>query len=185
MIHLKGSQNSWGLVAKILHWVMAVFILLQIFFGINLHFMNASSEKGELIHFHKIFGTIILFLIFFRLAWKFYNPRPSRNDLNTIHRISSNFVHIILYLLIIIIPIQGMMITWTGGSDVIFLGLFTLPRLVEEDLIMYDNFVNAHFFMTMILCSVFSIHLLGSLVHVIIYKDKYNVWRSMNIFQND
>ena len=63
MIHLKGSQNSWGLVAKTLHWVMAVFILLQVFFGINLHFMNVSSEKGELIHFHKIFGTIILFLI--------------------------------------------------------------------------------------------------------------------------
>ena len=185
MINLKGSQNSWGLVAKTFHWVMAAFILLQVFFGINLHFMNTSSEKGELIYFHKIFGTIILFLIFCRLAWKFYNPRPSRNDLNIIHRISSKFVHIILYLLIIVIPIQGMMITWTGGSDVIFLGLLTLPKLVEEDFFMYDTYVNAHFFMTMMLCIIFSFHLLGSLFHVMFYKDKYNVWRSMNIFQKD
>ena len=53
MENLKGSNYSWGLVAKIFHWTLAVFILSQILFGINLHFMDPSRVKGELIHFHK------------------------------------------------------------------------------------------------------------------------------------
>ena len=92
MENLKGSNYSWGLVAKIFHWTLAVFILSQISFGINLHFMDPSRIKGELIHFHKIFGTFILFLIFLRLAWKFYNPSPSHEGLSFFHKISSKII---------------------------------------------------------------------------------------------
>ena len=44
MENLKGSNYSWGLVAKIFHWTLAVFILSQILFGINLHFMDPSRD---------------------------------------------------------------------------------------------------------------------------------------------
>ena len=34
MENLKGSNYSWGLVAKIFHWTLAVFILSQILFAL-------------------------------------------------------------------------------------------------------------------------------------------------------
>ena len=45
MEDIKGSNNSWGLIAKIFHWVLAVFILSQIFFGINLHYMPLIERE--------------------------------------------------------------------------------------------------------------------------------------------
>ena len=109
MENFRGSNYSWGLVAKIFHWTLAVFILSQISFGINLHFTDPSRVKGELIHFHKIFGTIILFLVFLRLAWKFYNPSPSHESLSFFHKISSKIIQILMYIFLILIPIQGML----------------------------------------------------------------------------
>ena len=139
MENLKGSNYSWGLVAKIFLWTLAVFILSQILFGINLHFMDPSRVKGELIHFHKIFGTFILFLIFLRLAWKFYNPSPSHESLSLFHKISSKIIQILMYIFLILIPIQGMLLTWVSGADVLLLGIVKLPRLIEEDFILHSQ----------------------------------------------
>lgn len=182
MENLKGSNNSWGLIAKVFHWALAIFILSQIFFGINLHFMSPTGLKGDLIHFHKIFGTIILFLIFLRLSWKFYNPYPPHNELNLFHKLGSKFIHGLLYLLLFLLPIQGMFLTWVSGSDVIFLGLIKLPRLIEEDFILHEEYLTFHFRMTMVLLVGFFIHLSGTLFHIFFYKDKYKVWESMKIF---
>ena len=179
MENLKGSNYSWGLVAKIFHWTLAVFILLQILFGINLHFMDPSRVKGELIHFHKIFGTFILFLIFLRLAWKFYNPSPSHKGLSFFHKISSKIIQVLMYILLILIPIQGMLLTWVSGSDVILLGIIKLPRLIEEDFILHSQYMDVHYAMTITLFTLFLIHLSASMLHIFYYKDKYNVWKSM------
>ena len=185
MENLRGSNNSWGLIAKLFHWLVAIFILLQIFFGINLHFMNPSSTKGDLIHYHKIFGTLIILIVFLRLAWKFYNPSPNHNKLSFLHIIGSKIVHILLYLLIIILPIQGMFLTWVAGSDVLLLGLIKLPRLIEEDFILHEEYLNIHFWMTITLLFLFFIHLSASIIHIFIYKDKYNVWGSMKLFKKN
>ena len=179
---LKGSKNSWGLIAKVFHWLMALFLFIQVCVGINLHYLNSSVLKGELIYFHKVFGTFILLLVFLRLVWKFYNPSPFNGDMSPFHKLTSNFVHIFLYLLIFLIPIQGMFLSWLGGSDVFFLGIIKFPRFIEEDFILHEKILNFHFTMTLVLIVFFLIHLLGSLIHIFIYKDKYKVWKRMKMF---
>ena len=182
--NLKGNKESWGVLAKIFHWSMAIFVIFQICIGINLHYLHASIFKGELIFYHKIIGTFILALIFFRLFWKFLNNSPNHQKLNIYHKIISNIVHILLYTLLIIIPIQGMILTWLGGGDVLFLGLFKLPRLIEEDFILYEEVLSYHFMMTILITILFFIHLSATLLHIFIYKDKYNVWRSMSFLNS-
>ena len=85
-----------------------------------------------------------------------------------------------LYALVFIIPIQGMIITWLGGSDVLMFGFIKLPRLIEENFILYDTFVSYHFFMTIVLLSLFFLHLLGAIYHYF-KSNKNNVWRSMSM----
>ena len=185
MENLKGSNYSWGLIAKIFHWGLAVFILFQILIGINLHFMDPSTLKGDLIHYHKIFGTLIILLVFLRLAWKFYNPSPKHHKLSLVHKIGSNIVHSFLYLLIIVLPIQGMFLTWVAGSDVLVLGVFKLPRLIEEDFILHEEYLIVHFWLTIALLTLFLIHLSASFLHIFIYKDKYEIWKSMRMFKRN
>ena len=176
----KGTENSWGLVAKLFHWIIAILVFIQIAAGINLHFMESSMQKSSFIDIHKIIGSLILILVFLRLVWRFYNSQPSNDNVPFMHVVVSKFVHVILYILMIWIPIQGMLLTWTGGYDVSILGLFNLPRLVEENLMMYDQFKNFHYYFALLLTFTFIIHLSAGLYHRFIAGDKYGIWKRMS-----
>ena len=65
MRSIKATQNSWGLVAKIFHWVLALLLIWQIFTGFNLHNMEFSPNKIGLIGIHKIIGTTIFTIVVF------------------------------------------------------------------------------------------------------------------------
>ena len=40
MVRLKGNENSWGLIAKIFHWTIALLLFWQVGTGISLHNME-------------------------------------------------------------------------------------------------------------------------------------------------
>ena len=77
MTNFKASQNSWGLIAKIFHWLLAILLIWQIFTGINLHNMEFSPAKIGFIGIHKIIGTFIFTIVVLRLVWKFFNSKPN------------------------------------------------------------------------------------------------------------
>ena len=45
MKSIKATQHSWGSIAKIFHWVLALLLIWQIFTGFNLHNMEFSPAK--------------------------------------------------------------------------------------------------------------------------------------------
>ena len=97
----KGSANSWGLIAKIFHWIVAILIIWQLFTGFNLSTLEFSPQKIAYIEIHKIFGTSIMLLILIRLVWRFYNTSPSNRKLPKLHRIFSTIIHNFLYFLVL------------------------------------------------------------------------------------
>ena len=177
----KSSENSWGVIAKIFHWVVALLIIWQLFTGFNLSTLEFSPQKIALIEIHKIFGTFVLILILARLCWKFYNTSPSNKYLPKFHRIISIIVHSLLYVLVIITTIQGTLMTQVGGFDVKLLGLITLPSLIEENLDVYPVFKSLHYTLWILLISTFLIHLIGGLYHLF-SGDKYNIWKRMSFW---
>ena len=179
----KGSENSWGLVAKIFHWIVALLIIWQLFTGFNLSNLEFSPQKIIFIELHKIFGTFILIFILFRLGWRFYNTAPSNKNLPKLHHFISVFVHNILYILVIFTTIQGTLMTQVGGFDVQLLGLITMPRLITENLDMYPIFKSFHYTIWMILLATFFIHLIGGIYHRF-SGDKYGVWQRMSFWVN-
>ena len=100
MVNFKATQNSWGLIAKIFHWFLAVLLIWQIFTGFNLHNMEFSPSKIALIGIHKIIGTLIFTVVVLRLIWKFINSKPNTSELPIFHRYASNMIHILLYTLV-------------------------------------------------------------------------------------
>ena len=179
MIKFRGNDRSWGLIAKIFHWSIAVLLFWQVASGISLHNMEFSPFKIGLIGSHKIFGTIIFSLIVLRLLWRFFNTHPKYSSLPTKHKIISGLVHFILYFLVVFIPIQGTYMTWLGGSDVSLLGLIEIPSFVEMDFILYQKHLKIHYFSAIILTSFFILHILAALYHKLIIGDKYGVWSRM------
>ena len=178
---LKATNNSYGSIAKIFHWVFAIVILWQLFTGINLHNMEFSPQKGQFIWFHQITGTFIFCFIALRLVWRFYNKPKFENTLPKIHKITSKTIQIALYVLCFWLPIQGTMMTWAGGYDVYLVGLIKIPTLMVENKSMYPTFVDIHFISSMALLSLTIIHISAGLYHRFIIHDKHAVWKRMAI----
>jgi len=59
---LKATNDSYGSIAKIFHWVFAIVIFWQLFTGINLHNMEFSPQKGQFILVSSDHGNIYFLL---------------------------------------------------------------------------------------------------------------------------
>lgn len=182
---LKASNNSWGLVAKIFHWFLALILFWQIFTGFNLHNMEFSQEKIGFIKIHQFIGTIIFTIIVLRLIWKFYNTKPDSSLLPKFHRYASNVIHALLYGLVIWIPFQGTMMTQAGGFDVKVLGLIKVPKFIETNSEMYPTFVQFHYQSMILLIIVFLIHLAAAMYHRFLDNDRYGIWKRMSFKSNN
>jgi cytochrome b561 len=74
---LNNTENSFGLVSKLLHWFMA--ILLLGLFGVGLY-MTELEYYDSLYHtlpwWHKSIGLSVVGLLIFRLIWKRRQTSP-------------------------------------------------------------------------------------------------------------
>ncbi len=59
---LRNDADSWGAPAKLLHWVMAALILVQIALGLMAVNWRLSPTKLNLFVWHKSTGMLILAL---------------------------------------------------------------------------------------------------------------------------
>lgn len=178
---LTASRKDYGSIAKLLHWGLATLILWQLLTGVNLHGMEFSAQKAKFIWFHQVIGTLIFSLIALRLIWRFYNRPKFEETLPKLHKWGSKIVHFLLYALCLWLPIQGSLMTWSGGFDVYLVGLIKIPALVAENKEMYPTFVSFHYATAMALLSLTLIHIAAGLYHRFIAKDAHGVWKRMAI----
>ena len=102
--------SRYGTVAIILHWLIAVLVLANIWLG--LAFTNTSAaEQGisPLPQLHKSIGLTVLVLSLARLLWRLANrapaPLPPFSFL-------ARLVHWIFYFLLIAVPLAGWALVW-------------------------------------------------------------------------
>ena len=179
MVNFKGTKTSWGLIAMLFHWSIALLLFWQVATGISLHNMEFSPLKIGIIGSHKFFGTVIFTLVVMRLLWRFFNTHPQYRSIPFHHKIISSIVHFGLYCLVIFIPIQGTYMTWVGGGDVHLLGLVKIPALVEMDFFLYDSALMVHYYSALLLTALFTLHILAALYHRFVIGDPYGVWVRM------
>ena len=70
------ADSSYDTIAKSLHWVIAVVVLLMLIFARQLDDM-ADAERVEMIKFHSGLGTSVLILMVLRLLWRLRHPPPA------------------------------------------------------------------------------------------------------------
>jgi cytochrome b561 len=175
---LKNTNSSYGSVAKFLHWLIALVILIN--FTIAFTGMELKAEPRETLFglgkfdwygLHKSFGILVIVLVLIRILWRLVNVQPTLNASRLI-KIASRSVHIGLYLLLIGLPLGGYLMSSFAGYPTSFFGLFTLPNLVEPNAELAKTF---NYFHTELFANIFlgliAIHILGALVHHFIFKD--------------
>lgn len=126
------DQSRYTSVAKFLHWVIALIIVIQIPGGFFMHNLEASEFKFTLYQLHKSSGLIVLALALFRLYWRLtHKIPPLPAGMPDWQKILARFTHVAFYVLIIGIPLTGwaMVSASTLGIGTKIFFLIPVPHL--------------------------------------------------------
>lgn len=104
---LKNSEWAYGAVAKSLHAVVAVLVLVMLIGGFLLDDVP-KVYKPLVVNVHKLVGLLILGLMIFRFLWRLNNQQPALPALiPTWQKWLAKAVHSFLYVAVILIPVSG------------------------------------------------------------------------------
>lgn len=127
------SEKRYGIVAMVLHWLIAVAIITLLVVGKYMHGLpNTDPNKFVLYQLHKSSGLTVLMLSFARIVWRLVNvvpPQPAAMPMW--QRWAAGLSHLAFYVLIVAIPLSGWAVASTSSSGVptLWFGLFEVPSL--------------------------------------------------------
>ena len=102
--------DRYALSAILLHWTIAVLIVIQLFLGwwMNEWVPDHSPQQDQIQWVHVSLGVTIFILVLIRIAIRIITPPPPEpSDIPGWERPLINFTHSLFYVLLIIIPLTG------------------------------------------------------------------------------
>lgn len=171
-MQFRNSGDSYGIVAQVLHWVIAALVLAQLAIGVYAANLPVSLARLQWLSRHKSLGLGILALVLARLAWRAMNPPPALPDSVPLReRRAAAAVHWLLYLLLILAPLAGWLHASAAGLSVNWFGLFQVPDLLAKDPQLSELLKQAHGVLVALLAVLLAGHIGAALRHAFLLRD--------------
>lgn len=177
-MRLRNTDERWGAVAQLLHWVIAVLIVIMAALGWYMTTLDISPTMFELYALHKSIGITILTLVILRLAWRLSNNTPSLPEhMHPAERWLAHASHALLYLILFAMPISGYVINSAADFPLSVYGLFTIPNVIPESEPVKEAAEAVHETLIWVLIGIVALHVAGALKHH--FMDRDDVLRRM------
>lgn len=171
-LSLTNTGDRYGSISQTLHWLIVALVLVQYTLGIYAHDLPVSLERLVLIARHKSFGITIFGLMLLRLAWRLYSPPPPLPASGPKWQIlAARLSHMMLYLLLLLIPVIGWLLSSASNLTVSWFGMISLPNLVAPDHAVAHWLLLTHQTLAWFLLFIIVIHICAAVWHHWIVKD--------------
>ncbi len=170
---LRNTQEAYGLIAKLFHWVLALYLAGLFGFGKYIASMKVGIENLQYFNLHKVFGLVALTLIVLRLAWRLYSPPPPTLTEGAKHweLQLAHVTHAMLYVLMLAMPLAGWIASSATGIRISFFGLFFLPMIAPPSEWIEDLFFDIHRLLGYLLALFVTLHVAGALKRHFVLRD--------------
>jgi cytochrome b561 len=171
---LMNTNESYGAIAKLFHWVIGLTLLFNLGLGLYMHELPNTPDKFQLYALHKSLGITILILVVLRVIWTLVNPKPRMliENMKGWEVFLAKGVHYILYALMIFVPITGWLMNSASGFPTPLFKIMTVPNLIAPNKSLQDLFGQVHEVLAMAFIAIFVLHLAGALKHHFLVKDR-------------
>ncbi|QMT60590.1 cytochrome b [Legionella sp. PC997] len=167
---LRNTVNRFGSITKLLHWLIFILMIAQFYFVWSLSEHSPLTDLYIMLHKSVGLTLLILGIVFF--IWHIINSKPRPPEDQPLWQyIVSKAVHHILFLLIILMPIIGYLLTCADGKPINFFGWFTIPCLISANEHFGGIMFLTHETLAFIILFFVGIHILAALYHHFICKD--------------
>jgi cytochrome b561 len=171
---LKNKKSSYGLIAIILHWLMA--LTLFALFGLGLYMVELSyydTWYKSSIDLHKSIGGMLVIILIVRIVWRFINtrPEPANPNVTNFQIKTVHCVHLSMYVLMAALMFSGYLISTADGRGVDVFNLFSFPALPFSIDNQEDIAGDLHEILAWVLITLSVTHGLVALKHHFVNKD--------------
>ncbi len=169
---LNSSSSSYTCVAIALHWLVALLIFFAWPMGVYMHDLPLSPQKLQYYAWHKWAGVTVFLLALLRLAWRAGHPAPALPEaMPRWQRQAATGLHHLLYLLILVIPLSGWLMSSAKGFQTVWFGVVPLPDLVGKDKELGHLLEEVHEALNFTLLGIVAIHVAAAIKHHLVDRD--------------
>lgn len=178
----------WPRPVRLLHWVSAALVLALLVLGVCMvQFVGDAARRFELTQTHKSIGVAVLALTLVRLCVRIGANAPASAPAPRSLRIAAAATHTCLYILLLVMPLSGWLMTTTTPVRVptwVF-GLFELPYPLAPDMAAYRLARGIHAGSAVALASLVVLHVAAALAHGFLRCDRIfaRMWRKPNAIE--
>ena len=165
------SVTSYTLTARILHWVMAVLMILMLAAGLVMSDIEDPALKSTVYGLHKATGILVLLLAGFRVLWRLSHAVPISAALPVWQRRAARLAHGGLYGVMFLLPLSGWSMSSAAGYPVSFYGLFTIPDMVAKNPELAGILKDIHEVSANVFIALLAAHLGAALYHHFVLRD--------------
>ena len=124
------TAGRYPALARAFHWLSVVFLVLA---WVAVEFEDTLGKSSAML-LHKSLGLSLFFLVAARLIYRAtYKAPPLTMPMSELKKKGAHAVHALLYLLLLAQPLTGILMTWYGGRDLPFFGLFSIASPVAKN----------------------------------------------------
>ena len=173
-IGMRNSELGYGLMAIVLHWLVALVVIGMFALGVwmtGLTYYDEWYKRGPDIH--RSIGILLFLVMLVRVGWRLFNVKPNDEPgIGALQARLAHSVHLLLYGLIFAMIISGYLISTADGRPVDVFGLFSVPATITGVDNMEDMAGKVHWYLAVTLISLVVIHSAAALKHHFIDRDR-------------
>ena len=172
-MQLKNTAQRYGLVAILLHWLVAATVIGLAILGLWMTDLSYYSPYYRSAPFwHKSIGITLAAVLVLRLLWRWGNPRPAHLPNHQRWEVGmAAVVHGLLYLLLFVIVVSGYLISTAKGQGISVFGWFEIPASITGLPSQADRAGAVHYWVAITVLGLAALHALGALKHHFLDRD--------------
>lgn len=133
MSHPRWSNGAdYGQVSRLFHWSTAILMAANVALGLySMSLPRVGALRDTVLVYHKSIGMFVLAWTVVRLGWLRYSPaRLNDGNLRPWEILAARFGHALLYLVLLLMPLSGLIMSIGAGRPTTFFYLVTIPQFL-------------------------------------------------------
>jgi cytochrome b561 len=172
MTRFLNSKEAYGILAQVLHWCVAIFILIQIALGLYAASLPLSLARLQWLSTHKSVGLSLLVLMILRGLWRWRDPPPALPDtMPRWEQRAAYAMHGALYIVPVLAIVAGWLYASATGLSVNWFGFILIPDLIEKNAALAPLLKLSHQALVGLLVLLLIGHVGAALRHALVLRD--------------
>lgn len=169
-MRLANGKDQYGLVSKLLHWLIAALMITLLMLGVWMVDLSYYDPwYNDALSLHKALGISLGFAVLLKIGWLMLSPNPApQASLSALERFASHWVHRLLLLAMVVLPITGYLISSSAGAAIEVFNLLSVPALWQVSDNLRELSISLHYYLAYLTLGFVVLHAVAAIKHQLI-----------------